>query len=94
MEDIVEMFGNTLYQLLVLLLALVIAVQLTLRGVENSDFNLELRMSSSSKVAREQGRLPEAEDVETDDEYRRKDRGQETRRRMPGLRVVRVNAGQ
>jgi hypothetical protein len=94
MEDIVEMFGNTLYQLLVLLLAMVIAVQLTLRGVENSDFNIELRMSSSRKVAREQKREPEAEEVETDDENRRKDHGDQTQRWTSGVRVVGFRAGQ
>ena len=87
------MFGNPLYQIVVLLLALVIAVQLTLRGVENSDFNLELRMSSSSKVAREQKRAPGTEEVETNDEDRRKNHGESTRRRMPSIRAVGIDAG-
>ena len=85
------MFGNTLYQLIVLLLGIIIAFQLALRGAETNDFNLELKMSSSRHETNISKSQPEPKDVESHEP--KKGQGDQTRRWPSDLRLVAVNSG-
>jgi hypothetical protein len=84
-----EMFSSNLYQLLVLLLISIIAVQLASRGVQDGSFELLIKMNSGRAMQVAPEEKPVAKKSEDVKKRNEQDQSPNQRRHDPTFRVAR-----